>query len=253
MHKPAFQKRKVELLFVWIIPSIVLVASFCYWYLQGKLELFGYLFVAPVVLAAVFVNIATDHLNLWRWNTTFFSNWRWLYRPVVYSLYFNLMYLLGAYLLMAPTTLWTLVESFVAMGLIGMMIGVLFDLFTLDVGFIAVTRPRFNLARYGTILALTRYAFLFFGSLGAAGGVAGKLGHYYLYEQPASIGWLPLAVVAGVAMSPPFIVWAYLFDSRKYPRPSTPLAPPYSLEPVETEKPARQVAGGERKAAPHSC
>lgn len=237
MHKPAFEKKKVELLFVWIIPSFVLVTNFFYWYLQGKLAFFGYLYVGPIVFAAIFVNIATDHLNLWRWNTSFFSKFRLLYRPVVYATYFNLTFMLGGHLLTAPTTTITVLESVVVMGFIGMMIGVLFDLFTLDVGFIAVTRPLFNLEKYGTILVLTRYAFQFFGSLGAAGGLAAKVGHYYLYEsQAAQIGWLPLGVLAGMAISPPFVVWAYLFDSRSLPKPHTPLSASYSLEPIETEE-----------------
>lgn len=237
MHKPAFKKRNVELILVWIIPSFFLLISFLYWYSQGKLAYFCYLYTLPMVYTIIFVNIATDHFNLWRWQVTFFPKLRLLYRPLVCTIYFNLSFVLGAHLLTAPTTVTTLLESFLVIGFIGMMIGVLFDLFTLDVGFIWVARPQFNLEKYGTIVVLTRYAFYFFGAIGAAAGSAAKVGHYYLYELPsAPMHWLPLGVLAGVAISPPFLVWAYLFDSRSIPISTTSFSTPYSLEPLDTQE-----------------
>ena len=237
MHKPAFEKRGVELLFVWIIPSFVLLLSFCYWYAQGKLAYLGYLYVVPIVYVGIFVNIATDHLNVWRWKTTIFSQFRLLYRPVVYAIYYNLAFILGAHLLTAETTAYTLVESALVIGFVGMMIGVLFDLFTLDVGFISVTKPRFNIEKYGTILVLSRYAFSFFFSISLAGGVAAKVGHYYLYEtQSVPIHWLPLGMLAGIAISPPFVVWAYFHDSRSLPEPEFSFSTSYRLDPLDASE-----------------
>jgi len=242
MHKPAFEKKDVELLFVWIIPSVILLTSFCYWYLQGKLAYFGFLYAVPLTFAAIFVNIATDYLNVWRWKVTFFPRLRLLYRPVVYAIYYNLTFMLGAHLLTARTTAITVLESALVIGFIGMMVGALFDLFTLDVGFIYCTKPQFDIEKYGTILALTRYAFRFFGAIALAGGVAAKIGHYYLYEtQSVQMHWLPLGVLAGAAISPPFIVWAYLCDSRDIPTREVTYLASYSLDPgpVETEETSR--------------
>lgn len=237
MHKPAFQNRPVELLFVWIIPTFILLASFGYWWWQGKVAFFGYLYVMPIVFIAIFVNIATDHLNLWRWKTTILSQYRLIYRPVVYAIYYNLAFMLGAHLLTAETTLATVIESAIVIGFVGMMVGVLFDLFTLDTGFISVTKPQFNIEKYGTIVVLSRYAFRFFASIALAGGVAAKIGHYYLYEVPnPPLHWLPLAVLAGIAISPPFVWWAYANDSRDLPEPDYSFGTPYSIEPLAAEE-----------------
>lgn len=238
MHRPAFEKKDVELLFVWIIPSILAVIGVLYWAWQGKLAYLAYLYVMSIVFIGIFVNVATDYLNIWRWKVTFLPRLKWLYRPVVYAIYGNLMYLLGAHLLQAETTLMTVLESGLVIGFVGMMLGVLFDLYTLDVGFISVTHPRFSVQKYGTILALTRYAWKFFGQLSIAVGLAAKVGHYYMYETAAApMHWLPLGVVAGTVIAAPFVVVAFFNDCRSIPDPKLKLGTPYSHEPVPPTRP----------------
>jgi hypothetical protein len=215
MHEPAFKKKDVELIFVWIIPIIAIAISLCYWYFQGKLAYLGYLYIVPMVFAAIFVNLATGYFNIWHWKTTFFPRFRAVYRPVVYAVYFNLVFILAARLLITTTTAASLLESALIIGFIGMMVGVLFDLFTLDVGFIWVAGRRHDLEKYGTIRVLSRYAFHIFAAMSIANGIAAKAGHYYLYESGAGrIHWLPLGLLAGTAITPPFVVWCFFNPNR---------------------------------------
>ena len=215
MHQPAFKRRDIELIFVWIIPSIIILVCFFYWSLQGKLAYFGFLYTASMVFTAIFVNLATDHFNIWHWKTTILSRFRLIYRPVVYAAYFNLVFLLAARLLISTTTTTTLMESALIVGFIGMMVGVIFDLFTLDIGFIQVTGPRYDLDKYGTIVVLTRYAFYFFGAISVANGIAAKIGHYYMYESGSGqVHWLLLGLLVGTAITPPFVVWCFANPNR---------------------------------------
>ena len=219
MFESALRKKDIEILILWIIPALVVPISYFYWMLQGKLAYLGYLWVVPTVFTAIFVGIAAGRFGLWRWNNTIFCGAIWIHRPLVYAAYFNLVFLLTGRLLVLPTTISTLIEGGLVIGIVGMVVGVLHDLFGVEVGLYKQKGSRFDREKYGTVLVLSRYAFYFFGSISVAVGMAAKVGHYYLYESSVGyLNWFLLGVLAGTAITPPFLAWSiskYLVLVRK--------------------------------------
>jgi hypothetical protein len=101
---------------------------------QDHLAYFGYLSVAPAVFAVLAVGIAASVMKLWRWQPSIFPQLLQIQRPLVYAAYFNLTFVLAGHLLTLPTTPATVIEATLVIGLIGMVTGVLHDIFGVDVG-----------------------------------------------------------------------------------------------------------------------
>lgn len=220
MHLSSFKKNKIEIVILWIIPIFNFLISFFYWSNRNYLSYFGFLILAPATFAAVAVGIAAGPLKLWQWNTSIFPRVLFIQRPLVYAAYLNLVFVFGGRLLTLPTTTSTLVESAFTIGIIGMMVGVLHDIFGVDVGLYKISGKRFDTEQFGTILVVSRYGFFFFGSISIFLGVAAKAGYYFIYENPISpFSWPILGFSAGMIASLPILFWGtwrFLIKRKKH-------------------------------------
>ena len=207
MHPPAFKKRNVEILMLWVLPSMAFAFGFFYWLAHHRLSYFGYLSLLPAIFSMLVVGLAAGPLGLWRWNNEIFPRIVFLHRPWVWTSYFHLVFISAGRLLFLPTNLGTLVESTLIIGFIGMLVGVAHDLFCVDAGIYQISGYRFDREKHGTILVVSRYAFYFFGFVGMAMGLAAKAGYYFLYESPSPHSWLTLGFAGGILVSLPFLAW----------------------------------------------
>lgn len=196
------------MIILWIIPSIALLIGFLYWAAQDRLVYFGYLCIAPAVFAAIAVTIATQVFKLWQWHTSILPQILQVQRPLVYTAYFNLTFVLAGRLLTMPTTPATVIESTLVIEFISMVIGFIHDIFGVDVGLYKIRGRHFDREKYGTIMVVSRYGFYFFGTVGLLLGCAAKIGYYYLYESQSNrYPWWILGLLAGVTASFPILLW----------------------------------------------
>lgn len=208
MEKSLFKKKNIEMTILWIIPILNFLISFFYWSHRNYLSYFGFLILAPATFAAVAVGMAAGPLKLWQWNTSIFPRILLIQRPLVYAAYLNLVFVFSGRLLTLPTTTSTLIESAFTIGIIGMMVGVLHDIFGVDVGLYKISGKRFDKEKFGTILVVSRYGFFFFGSISVFLGIAAKAGYYFIYENPTSpFSWPIIGILAGIAVSLPILFW----------------------------------------------
>lgn len=208
MHLSSFKKKNIEIIILWIIPILNFLISFFYWSSRNYFSYLGFLILTPATFAAIAVGIAAGPLKLWQWNTSIFPRILAVQRPLVYSAYLNLIFVFTGRLLTLPTTVNTLIESALVVGAIGMMVGVLHDIFGVDVGLYKISGKKFDTEKFGTILVVTRYGFFFFGAISVFLGIAAKTGFYFIYENPIySFSWITLGFLFGTAASLPILFW----------------------------------------------
>ncbi len=221
MPPSGFNKRAIETLILWVIPACALLISFFYWRHAGRVAYFGYLFLAPVVFAALAVGVAAGPMKLWRWQPSIAPRILFIHRPVVYAAYFVLISVLTGRLLVLPTTVGTAIEATLVSGLIGTMVGVLHDIFGVDVGLYRISGHRFDRDVHGAIVVVARYGFYFFGFIGLTLGFLAKAAHYFLYESPEPRSWIAVGILFGFFASVPILLWGawrYAIKTRKHPQ-----------------------------------
>jgi len=209
MEPSAFEKRKIEIIILWTIPSLSLFVSFLFWCFQNRLMYWLYLLLTPTIFVGIFIGIAVRFFKLWQWQTSILSFLVPLQRPLIYASYFSLVFVLASPWLTLPTSLYTVISTAFVVGLIGMLVGVVHDLFGVDVGLYKIAGRRFDRDIHGTLLVVSRYAFYFFGSVGFFLGLAAKLGYYFIYENAVSYSPWILSLIAGAIISFPFVLWAF--------------------------------------------
>lgn len=122
--------------------------------------------------------------------------------------------------LTVDTTAWTMVETALTVGFVGMLTGYVHDLMFVDVDLYRVSGRRFSREEFGTFLVVTRYGFYYFGSIGLAMGLAAKAGHYYLVEAPGGISCWLLGIIVGTTLCLPFLPWIFWRHTVKRRRQS---------------------------------
>lgn len=217
MYPSAFKKRNVEIILHWVIPGIVLAVSSFYWWRKDQLIYFGYLSLFPIIFILLTINLAAGPLKFWKWHTSIFPKLHFIVRPLVYTAYYHLVFVLCSYLLLLPTTIATLLETSLVIGLVGMLMGFVHDIFGIDSGLYQISGSRFDKEKHGTVLVVSRYAFFFFGSVSILFGLVAKGGYYFLYERPLEqFSWMTLGFLSGAVVSIPFILWLiFLFKIKK--------------------------------------
>lgn len=197
-------KRVVELWLLWIIPVVATIVSVAYWH---KLPSYlGYLWAMPALFVFIVIGFAVNKLKLWSWRESILPRMQFLHRPFVYAAYTNLVFVTCGKLLQQPTTLISTLEATLCIGFVGMLTGFVHDLLCVEVGLYVIHIERFSARKHGTILALCRYGFYYFGTLGLLFGLMAKLGHYFLVESPTR-SWLLVVFIILLCACAPFLIW----------------------------------------------
>ena len=196
---------KIELVILWMIPVISTIVSVIYW--RHAPAYLAYLWLISVTCVFIVVGVGISYFHFWEWRTSIMPRFVFLHRLFAYAAYANLFFVIVGTVLVRATTVWSVLEAALLVGIISMIVGVVQEYICVDADIYVIHASVFSKTNDGIMKLVSSYAYYYFALLGLVMGAGAKVGHWYLVESPQGLHWIFTGIIVGCIASAPFLIW----------------------------------------------